>query len=121
MSRKLLVLSTVLIVAGLAVLLYADPIARLSFGGGTPTRTFTGGAFTFNGSRTFTFNGTFPTGGAGFTGAPGARAGNSYANVETLIAMAMVAVGVVLEVMTIFLWEGGRQTQAVPATQKGVP
>ena len=124
MSRRLLIISTVLVVAGIAVLLYADPVARLSLGVGPGARTFanTTRTFTFgNGSRTFTFNGTLPFGTGGFTTGPGARGSNSYANVETLVAVALVAVGVVLEVMTIFLWQGGKPVQAAPVAQKDVP
>jgi len=54
MSRKILVLSTVLLIVGVAVLVYADPLARLSLGfGGAPGRSV---SFTVSFTRTFTFN-----------------------------------------------------------------
>lgn len=104
MSRKLLVISLVLLVAGLGILLYADPLARLSFGlqGSRPTFlnsttirsfTFTGGNFTFP-------SGTF-TGRGADTGA-----GGTFETVATLAAIALFGVGLVLEVLTVILWQG---------------
>ncbi len=118
MSRKILLLSTVLLLAGVALLLYADPLARLSLGVSSPTFSFTSSVTrTFTtGSRTVTFSpgsgnftaGSFPTGGLA------GRSVNTNGTIETLVAIALVGVGLVLEVMTIFLWQG-QQKQATPA------
>jgi hypothetical protein len=114
MSRKLLILSTVLLLVGVAILVYADPLARLSLGGAP-------GRITFNNSitRTFTFgnstvtvppgSGTFP--GGGFVG----RVGDTNGQLETLVALAILAVGIVLEVVTVLLWQSKpKPPQAAP-------
>jgi len=118
MSRRLLVISTVVLLVGVAILIYADPLARLSFGG-TPGR-FTG-AFTSTFTGTFTRtlgNSTFTVspGSGGFPGVGAAvRTGDTNGQVETLIAIALLAVGLVLEVMTIFLWQS-KPKEAAPPT-----
>ena len=105
MTRKLLVVSLVLLVAGLGLFIYADPLARLTFSGarstfpitnGTGTFTFTGGNFTIP-------SGTF-TGVRGATGAAGV--GGSTESIETLVGIALFAVGLVLEALTILIWNG---------------
>ena len=117
MSRKILVISTVLLLAGVAILIYADPLARLSLGGTVSRISFTG-TFTGSFSRTFSFgNSTFTVGpgSGGFPVGVGARAVNTNGQVETLVALAILAVGLVLEVMTIFLWQG--KPKPAPTTQ----
>jgi len=118
MNRKILILSTALVIAGLVVLIYADPLARLSFGGG-------GGAGTFFGSnttRTFTFSNrtiTFTpgSGAGGFSGTGGfvGRTGTTNGQIETLVAIALVAVGLVLEVLFIVLWQGKTTSATQPS------
>lgn len=105
MSRKILVVSLVLLVVGLAVLVYSDPVARLSFGrAGT-------GFPTGNTTRTFTFAGGTP-GNFTISGGTGTRGGLAGATttdrVFTLVALALVAVGVVLEALALFLTQGGK-------------
>jgi hypothetical protein len=103
MSRKILVVSLVLLVVGLGVLVYSDPLARLSFGAsrsGFPVTSFTR-------STTFTFTGgnfTIPSG--GLPGRSGLLGGTT-AEVATLVAIAVVAVGLVLEVLALLMWQGG--------------
>lgn len=118
MSRKILVISTVLLLVGVAVLIYADPLARLSLGVSTSRVSFTS-SFT----RTFSFaNSTFTVGpgSAGFpTGLAGARAVDTNGQAETLVALGLLAVGIVLEVMTIFLWQG--KPKPAPTTPAPAP
>ena len=116
MNRKILILSTVLVVAGLVVLVYADPLARLSFGGGPGT------FFGSNTTRTFTFSNRTVTftpgsGAGGFSGTGGfaGRTINSNGQVETLVAIALVAVGLVLEVLFIVLWQGKTTSATQPS------
>lgn len=89
---------------------YGDPAVRLSLGSGVSpitSSTFTGTrTFNFSGSRSFTFNGTggFPGGLA--TG----RAGNvavvsSNEQIETFVGVGLVAVGLLLELFSLFLWQ----------------
>lgn len=125
MSRKILVLSTVLLIAGVAVLIYADPLARLSLGASTTPGRSVSFTFTSSITRTITFGNstiTIAPGSGGFTGGfPGggtfvtgrAAATNTNGNIETLVALAVLGVGLVLEVMAIFLWQG----QPKPAPQ----
>ena len=122
MSRKILVLSTVLLIVGVAVLIYADPLARLSLGvGGAPGRTV---GFSVSVTRTFTFNNstiTISPGSGGFAGGfpgggfvTGRGATNTNGTIETLVAMAILGVGLVLEVVTIFLWQGQPKSAPKP-------
>ncbi len=118
MSRKILVISTVLLLAGVGVLIYADPLARLSLGVGPARAAFTG-TFTGTFTRTFSFgNSTFTVspGSGGFPvgGGIAARTADTNGQVETLVAIALLAVGLVLEVMTIFLWQT-KPKEATPA------
>ena len=108
MSRRILILSTVLLLAGVVVMLYADPLARLTLGF-SPT----GSSFVSSVTRTFTFANrtiTANPGAGGFGGAfgggLGGRAVNTTGTVETLVAIGLIGVGLVLEVMTVFLWQG---------------
>ncbi len=123
MNRTLLLVSVALMVAGVALMVYADPLARLSLpsttGAGTSrsfgltgTETFTigsstvtvgpgGGGFgNFTGS--FTRTGGFPTGGVGGPIVSGSNATDDQ--VEALIAVMLIAVGLILEIVTVFLW-----------------
>jgi len=118
MNRKVLVLSTVLVVAGLVVLVYADPLARLSLGGGggpgaifgsNTTRTFTFA------NRTVTFTPGSGTGGLGGTGGFVGRTVDTNGQIETLVAIALVAVGLVLEVIFIVLWQGRTTSATQPS------
>ena len=118
----MLLVSVALMVAGVALMVYADPLARLSLpsttGSGasmsfglTGTETFTigsntvtigpgGGGFgNFTGG--FTRTGGFPTGGVG-TVVSGSNATDDQ--VEALIAIMLIAVGLILEIVTVFLW-----------------
>lgn len=115
MSRKLLIISTVLLVAGLAILIYADPVARLSFGPSSPRRTFLNG----NTTRIFT-GGNFTVPSGTFTGR---GAGGTVETVATLVAVALLGVGLVFEVLTIFLWKAdhGGSPSADPAPQAAGP
>jgi hypothetical protein len=123
MSRKILILSTVVLLAGMALLIYADPLARLSLGAGTgrvvsftssETRTVTFGSSTFTISPG---SGGFPTGGFPAGGlAAGRGAVNTNGQIETLVAVALLGVGLVLEVITIFLWQGRPQKQVPQPT-----
>ena len=127
MDRKLLIVSTVMVLAGLLLMAYSDPGVRAGFGGTTGTTrvitavsftrtafTFTGTAFTFTGTgfpggnRTFPFNGTvgFPTRVAGGGGI------STTTQVESFVGLGLVAVGLLLEVFTLFLWQ-------TPADQRG--
>jgi hypothetical protein len=125
MSRKILILSTVVLLAGVALLIYADPLARLSLGTGTSrvvsftssvTRTVTFGSSTFTISPG---SGGFPTGGFTAGGlAAGRGAVDTNGQIETLVAVALLGVGLVLEVITIFLWQG-RQQKQVPQPTTG--
>ncbi len=117
----MLLVSVVLMVAGVSLMVYADPLARLSLPtssspsrsfGLTGTETFTigtntvtigpggGGGFNFTGS--FTRTGGFPGGGVSGPVVSGANATDEQ--VEALIAIMLVAVGLILEVVTVFLW-----------------
>jgi hypothetical protein len=114
-SRRILILSAVMVILGLAALIYVDPLARLSFGAtagrvftANSTRTFTGGTFTF-GNRTISV-----TPGSGVPGAFAARGVDSTGMIETLVAVALVAVGIVLEVLVIFLWQGKPTPPSTP-------
>ena len=106
MSRKLLIISLVLLVAGLGILLYADPLARLSFGVRAPRSTLFNSTITR--SFTFTGGGTFTIPSGALTGR-GAGGGSTIAVIATLGAVALFGVGLVLEVLTIFLWQGDRK------------
>jgi len=116
MNRKILILSTVLVVAGLVVLVYADPLARLSLGGGPGTvfGTNTTRTFTFS-NRTITFTPGSGAGGFGGTGGFVSRTVNTNGQVESLIAIALVAVGLVLEVLFIVLWQGKTASATQPS------
>jgi len=119
LDRKLLILSTVMVMAGLLLMAYSDPAIRAGFGGttGPTTNSFTRtGTFTFTGIPTFTFNGTgtFPfnrTGGlpTRFTGG----AISTTTQEEAFIGLGLVAIGLLLEAFTLFLWQ-------TPADQKGL-
>ncbi|HXW37536.1 MAG TPA: hypothetical protein VEJ36_06530 [Nitrososphaerales archaeon] len=117
MSRTLLVLSTILVVVGLLVVLYADPVIRPAtprtgpgglFGGGNSTRsttfTFPGGFGNFTFSRTFT----------------GIASGSSVAvitndsKLESYLGFGLIAVGILLEVFSIFLWQTPAPAPAKP-------
>ena len=120
MNRKILILSTFMVVVGLVVLVYADPLARLSFGGGGGPGTFFGSnttrTFTFS-NRTVTFTPGSGTGGFGGTGGFVGRTVNTNGQIETLVAIALVAVGLVLEVLFIVLWQG--KTTSAPQPSSG--
>jgi len=110
-----------MVLAGLLLMAYSDPAVRAGFGSTTgPTAisfTRTAFTFTFTGTPTFTFNGTtispinrtgFPTGGV-----TAARGGvSTTTQVESFAGLGLVAVGLLLEVFTLFLWQ-------TPADQKG--
>ena len=99
MSRKILILSAVFLVAAMAIMVYADPLARLSLGQAGP-------AFTSNTTRTVTFNNsTFTFNPGSITGFRGRGAVNSSGQIETLAAIALAAVGLVLEFVVVFLWQ----------------
>jgi len=109
--------------AGLLLLAYSDPAVSTTLTG-TPSRTtftFTGSrTFTFNSSRTFVFNGTggFP-GGNGTVTFPigrggGAGAISSNTRVETFVGVGLLAVGLLLEVFTLFLWQSPVQPPKPP-------
>ena len=103
----------------MGILVYADPLARLSLG--QSGATFTGTTFTgfpgFNGTRTFTINSNFTLPGGTFPGGVRRAAVNTDGQIETLVAIAIIAVGIVLEFVAIFLWQGGSKppSQAVEA------
>lgn len=108
MSRKILVLSAVLIIAAMGLLVYTDPLARLSLG---RSPTFTG----LNSTRTFTF------GNSSFTFTPGSVPGglnrgsaDTNGQIETLIAIAVAAVGLILEFVAIFLYQDGNKLSSRP-------
>ena len=114
MSRRILVVSAVLLIIGMAVLIYADPLARLAFGT-SPT----GRAFTSNTTQTFTFNNrTITAGPGGLAGGFVGRATgvNTLGSVATLIAIALISVGVVLEFVVIFLWQDRGNPPVRPAS-----
>ena len=120
MSRRLLVLSAVLMIAAMGILVYADPLARLSLGQSGPAfsgTTFTGGVFPgFNSTRTFTFsNSTFTFTPGSIPGGVRRAAVDTNGQIETLVAIAIAAVAIVLEFVAIFLWQGGNKpsSQAV--------
>lgn len=98
--------SIILIVGGIALLIYTDPQFRLIFG--TSGTTFNPSTFT-----TFarSFNGTFPgnfTGFSGRTGPGASRASalgllNTTSEIESLVGVALVAVGIVFVGIEMFL------------------
>ncbi len=117
LNRMAMALSLALVVAGVALLVYADPLARLSLA--SPTSSFTGSITnTFTGVRTFgNFTGsgsfTFRTGGLPGGGGSGVVVLGSTATdeqVESLVAIALIGVGLMLEVTTILL----AQSQPTP-------
>ena len=126
MDRKLLIVSTVMVLAGLLLMAYSDPGVRAGFGGTTGTTvravsftrtafTFTRTAFTFTGTGFPGGNGTFPgfNGTVGFpTRIAGAGGVSTTTQVESFVGLGLVAVGLLLEVFTLFLWQN-------PADQKG--
>lgn len=122
LNRTALIFSTVLLVAGVALLVYADPLARLSLSSSAPTRfsgTFTipTGSFTFTEGTGFNFTSFTRGTGTGFPGGGGiTTSGNATdEQVESLIAVALIGVGLVLEVMTILLWQGEPKQAPAPA------
>lgn len=121
MDRKLLIISTVMVLAGLLLMAYSDPAVRAGFGGTTsPTRVITTFSFTRTGSFSFNGTGTFPINGTGIpgfngTGIPTRITGGGVSTttqVESFAGLGLVAVGLLLEVFTLFLWQA-------PADQKG--
>lgn len=115
MSRKILVLSAVLLVAAIIVMVYADPLARLSLGQGRPT-------FFGNGTRTATFNNsTFVLNPGSFPAISGRGSGNSLGQIATLAAIAMAAVGLVLEFVVIFLWQDEKKPPLQTEPAQGRP
>jgi hypothetical protein len=121
MSRRLLVVSTMMILGGLLLVAYSDPAVRITLGGTTGVA-FTGTrTFSFTASRTFTFNGTggFPifngTGGFPTGRAAGGGLISTDTRLETFVGVGLLAVGLLLEIFTIFLWQSpARPTSAPP-------
>lgn len=117
LSRRLLIVSTVLVLGGLLLLAYSDPAVRVNLGGatgGSTTFTFTGNrTFNPNVTRIFTFNGTggLPTGGLSRGGVT-----STDTQIETYVGLGLLSVGLLLEVFTIFLWQGPAKPTAEPAT-----
>lgn len=111
MNRRLLILSTVLILGGLLLMAYSDPAVTVALGGstGVPTGiTFTGTrTVSFNFSRSFMFNGTggFPAGQLTGAGANNVVVVSTDTRVETFVGVGLLAVGILLEVFTLFLWQ----------------
>ena len=105
MVKKLLICSVVMVVAGLALIIFSDPQFRLIFS--------TSGTSGFPTTRSFTFNGTIPTGGFNRTTFPGAGGGaafrgigssfNATAIIESLVGTGLIGVGVVLVLIDMFL------------------
>lgn len=128
MDRKLLIVSTVMLLAGLLLMAYSDPAVRAGLGltstaTTTPifTRSVTGispGNFTFSGnfSRTFTGTISIPSGGFAATGGRGVVISTTTQE-EAFIGLGLVAVGLLLEVFTLFLW----QTPADQESQAQLP
>jgi hypothetical protein len=120
MSRKLLILSTIIILAGLLLMAYSDPAVTVALGGSTgiPTSfTATGTrTFTLNFTRSFTFNGTggFPTGRLGAAGAGNVVVVSTNSRIETFVGVGLLAVGILLEVFTLFLWQSPPQPPKAP-------
>jgi hypothetical protein len=115
LSRKILVLSAVLLVAAMVVLIYADPVARLSLGAARPVGVGS------TATRTFTFNSTFTFPSGNFTRTVGGAATDTNSRVFTLAAIAIAAVGLILEVVAIFLWPAERKPSDQPAADAGKP
>ena len=111
MSRRLLILSTVIVLGGLLLMAYSDPAVTVALGGstGVPTSfTFSGTrTVSFNFSRSFTINGTggFPTGRLTGAGADNVVVVSTNTRVETFVGVGLLAVGILLEVFTLFLWQ----------------
>lgn len=99
----------------MAALVYADPLARLSLGQAGPT-------FTGNATRTVTFNNsTFSFTPGSLPSGTGRRSVDATGQIETLVAIAVAAVGLVLEFMVIFLWQGERNPPSQTGAGTGRP
>ena len=101
MTSKLLIASILLIVVGLALLVYTNTYIRVETG---TTPGFTG-VTTFARTGTFTgFPGNF-TGFGNFTRTAGeaARGALTTNGIESLVGLGLVAGGVILEVFSLFL------------------
>jgi len=111
-----------MVLAGLLLMAYSDPAVRAGFGGTTgATRVITTFSFTrteFNFTRTGSIpfgNGTFPgfNGTGGFpTRVAGGGGVSTMTQVESFTGLGLVAIGLLLEVFTLFLWQ-------TPADQEG--
>jgi len=93
----------------MVVLIYADPVARLSLGAARPV------GIGPTSTRTFTFNSTFTFPSGNFTRTVGGAATNTNSQVFTLAAIAIAAVGLILEVVAIFLWPAEKKLSDQPA------
>ena len=104
MASKLVIVSIVLIAAGLVLAVYGNPSLRSVTGASAPVRfTNSTSTFTFTRTGTFSFNGTFP---GNFTRGVGATSVSSQLStdeVTSLAGVALVAAGLLLEVFSVFL------------------
>ncbi|HZW56452.1 MAG TPA: hypothetical protein VFF30_09205 [Nitrososphaerales archaeon] len=103
MVKKTLLSSLILVVAGLALLVYADPQFRLIFAGGSTLGSgFPTTRFSFNSTFPRSFNGTFvPRGSLGSRAA--ALGFNAASIIESLIGVGLVGVGIVFLVIEMFM------------------
>ncbi|HYA55898.1 MAG TPA: hypothetical protein VED22_03775 [Nitrososphaerales archaeon] len=101
MVSKLVMGSVVLIAVGLVLVVIGNPSLRLVTGA-TPsgtTFTFTGTTFT----RTGNFSGTFPFNFTRTAGTFGGRGSLTTDEVESLVGVALVGAGLLLEVFSVFI------------------
>jgi hypothetical protein len=132
MDRRLLIVSTLLVLCGFLLMAYSDPAARAGLGLSNPTvttptfpRNVTGifpgngtGTFSFTFSRTFTGTRsfTFPSGGVTVARGGGGVVISTTTQEEALGGLGLVAVGILLEVFTLFLWEPSGPKVETPGT-----
>jgi hypothetical protein len=101
-----------MVLAGLLLMAYSDPAVKAGLGLTSTTSTvvtrtgFSGfpGNRTFTGSFSFTGTFSFPTGGFTVAGPRGVVISTTTQE-EAFIGLGLVAVGILLEAFTLFLWE----------------
>jgi hypothetical protein len=126
LDRKLLIVSTVMVLAGLFLMAYSDPAVRAGLGLTSTTtttpispRNVSGifpGNFTFSGTFSRTFTGAFSIPAGGFTVTGRGVVISTTTQEEAFIGLGLVAVGLLLEAFTLFLWEPSKPTVETPGT-----
>ena len=122
MDRKLLILSTIMVLAGLLLMAYSDPAVRVGLGiptGSTTTvsfsrtRTFPFGneTFAFPGNGTFSRTFSIPRGGFPITRGVVI---STTTQAESLIGLGLVAIGLLFEAFTLFLWQSPADQESTP-------